>query len=105
VGLEQRDPRSGRWVLYETQEQHTSDCASYPFDQIPGRVFLDTNIVNLLVKYAHCIFEQEPFPAALPATTARDVEALLNVFSGRGSGQLGHRCVVEDVGRDRPNAE
>ncbi len=79
-GLEQRDPRSGRWVLYQSQEQHSDDCATYPFEQIPARVFLDTNVVNILVKYARCVFEQEPIPENLSTPMAHDVEALMHIF-------------------------
>jgi predicted nucleic acid-binding protein len=67
-------------VLYQSQEQHSDDCESYPFEKIPGRVFLDTNIVNALVKYAGCVFEQEPIPDSLPTTMAHDIEALMHIF-------------------------
>jgi predicted nucleic acid-binding protein len=79
-GLEERDPRSGRWVLYGTQEQHGLDCARYPFERIPKRVFLDTNVVNMLVKHADLIFEQRSTPESLDETKARDVEALMHIF-------------------------
>ncbi|AHE55590.1 hypothetical protein [Sphingomonas sanxanigenens] len=43
-------------------------------------MFLDTNIVNLLVKRAPHIFEQEPLPESLDTTSAWDTEALMHVF-------------------------
>lgn len=43
-------------------------------------MFLDTNIVNLLVKYGEQIFEQAPIPEGLDITRAHDVEALMHVF-------------------------
>jgi hypothetical protein len=30
--------------------QQSADCAANPFESIPGRLFLDTNIINLIVK-------------------------------------------------------
>jgi len=79
-GLEERDQRTGRWVLYKTQEQHGSDCERYPFERIPCRVFLDTNVVNALVKHADQIFEQQPIREESDQTKAHDLEALMHVF-------------------------
>ena len=80
MGLEHWDSARGRWVLYRNQQHHSEDCARYPFEAIPRRVFLDTNIVNLLVKRAHHIFEHEPLPDSLDPTSAHDTEALMHVF-------------------------
>jgi len=80
MGLEHWDDRRGRWVLYRSQAEHSADCARHPFEAIPRRVFLDTNVVNLLVKHGEQIFEQEPIPTVLDHTRALDVEALMHVF-------------------------
>jgi hypothetical protein len=80
MGLEYWDANRGKWVLYQSQAQHTADCKRYPFEEIPRRVFLDTNIVNLLVKYPHIVFEQAAIPESLDETKSLDVEALMHVF-------------------------
>lgn len=79
--LEHWDERRGKWLLYRSQAQHSEDCARYPFEQIPRRVFLDTNIVNLLVKFSECVFEQAWIPDTLDDTCACDVEALMHIFA------------------------
>lgn len=80
MGLEHWDERRGRWILYRTQLEHSLDCERYPFDHIPRRVFLDTNVVNLLVQQSEQIFEQCSIPSYLEATRANDTEALMHVF-------------------------
>jgi hypothetical protein len=80
MGLEHWDPHRRKWILYRSQAQHSEDCARYPFENIPGRVFLDTNVVNLLVKHSEQVFEQTTIPADLDVTSAHDVEALMHVF-------------------------
>lgn len=57
------------------------DCERYPFERIPARVFLDTNVVNLIVKHAPSIFEMAPHDSALPIGRRRDIEALAHVFA------------------------
>lgn len=66
--------------MYRNQTQHGEDCARYPFERVPKRIFLDTNVVNLLIKHSHQIFEQYPVPEHLDTTKARDIEALMHVF-------------------------
>jgi hypothetical protein len=80
MGLEHWDSTRRKWVLYRSEAQHSEDCARYPFEKIPGRVFLDTNVVNLLVKHSEQIFEQAALPAGLDQTRAHDIEALMHVF-------------------------
>lgn len=72
-------------MLYRSQAEHSRDCEQYPYESIPG-VFLDTNVVNALVKHAAHIFEQEPLTDGLHQTMAHDVEALMHVF------QIGSRA-------------
>lgn len=80
MGLELWDPNRGRWVLYQTEAEHSEDCARHPFEEIPRKVFLDTNVVNLLVKFGEHVFEQVSLPDGLDATRAHDAEALMHVF-------------------------
>jgi hypothetical protein len=79
--LERWDAARGRWIMYARAEEHTADCKRYPFEQIPARVFLDTSVVNLIVKYAPVIFEMESLDPLTPPNRARDVEALMHVFA------------------------
>ncbi|KPF96974.1 hypothetical protein IP86_14645 [Rhodopseudomonas sp. AAP120] len=69
-----------RYVLYRTPEEHSEDCGRFPFEQIPKRVFLDTNVINVLVKYCEAIFDHAPIPREIDATLAEDIEALVHVF-------------------------
>jgi len=73
-------------VLYRREADHSRDCAQYPYESIPARIFLDTNVVNALVKHAAHIFEHEPLPDGLHQTLAHDIEALMHVF------QIGSRA-------------
>lgn len=79
--LERWDATRSRWIMYATAEEHSVDCTRYPFEHIPARVFLDTNVVNLIIKYAPVIFEMEPQDRAMPLNRSRDVEALMHVFA------------------------
>jgi hypothetical protein len=91
VRLEHWDSVRGRWVLYPDQQDNSADCTRYPFEGIPRRIFLDTNVVNLLVKRGPHIFEQEPLPATLDTTSAWDTKALMHVF------QIGARATWDLV--------
>jgi hypothetical protein len=76
MGLEFWDAQRQKYVLYASAEKHSADCARYPLEHIPRRVFLDTNVVNRLVTWDSHIFEHEPLPDALEPTLALDIEAL-----------------------------
>jgi hypothetical protein len=80
MGLERWDPRRGKYVLYQSREQHSDDCARFPFESIPRRVFLDTNVINVLVKHSTHVFDHEPIPLNTEPTLAIDIEALMHVF-------------------------
>lgn len=80
MGLELWDSTRRKYVLYQDAEQHSADCNRFPFESIPRRVFLDTNVINVLVKHSMHIFEQEPIPPNTEATLASDIEALMHVF-------------------------
>ncbi len=75
--LEHWDQARKRWVLYTGPGQQSTDCAANPFESIPGRIFLDTNIINLIVKWPEEIFENVPTPTGLDERAAHDIEALM----------------------------
>lgn len=78
--LEHWDHARERWVLYTAPGQHSADCAANPFERIPARIFLDTNILNLIVKWPEQIFENVPVPPSLDERTAHDIEAFMHIF-------------------------
>ena len=78
--LERWDAIRGLWILYTEEGRHAADCVANPFDRVPAKIFLDTNIVNLIVKWPEQIFEHVPVPAVLDERTAHDIEALMHVF-------------------------
>jgi hypothetical protein len=80
MGLEVWDAERGKYVLYRSAEEHAEDCKRYPYEQVPGRVFLDTVVINRLVKWGAHIFEQEELPELDDVTLANDVEALSHIF-------------------------
>lgn len=80
MGLEYWDSSRRKFVLYRTTEQHTADCDRFPFESIPRRVFLDTNVINVLVKHSAHVFDQDPIPFDTEPTLATDIEALMHVF-------------------------
>lgn len=80
MGIEQWDESRKRWILYRSEADHSADCRAYPYEAVPGRIFLDTNVVNLLVNYSDQIFEQHPPPEMNDLTLAEDLEALMHVF-------------------------
>jgi hypothetical protein len=67
-------------VLYQDAGQHSEDCARFPYRDIPVRVFLDTNVINVLVKYSANVFEQEAIAPDTESKLAIDIEALMHVF-------------------------
>jgi hypothetical protein len=78
--LEHWDSRRQKYVLYRSIEQHSEDCERFPFKRIPRRVFLDTNVINVLVKNCEHIFDRVPIPIATDPKLAADIEALMHVF-------------------------
>ena len=81
MSLEHWDAKREKWILYWTEAQHSEDCAKYPFESIPRRVFLDTNVVNLLVKRSENVFQRVPIPIDVDPTAAEDIEALMHIFA------------------------
>jgi hypothetical protein len=80
LGIENWDETRQRWILYRSEAEHSADCKAFPYDAVPCRIFLDTNVVNLLVDYSEQVFEHEPIPETADATLAEDIEALMHVF-------------------------
>ena len=80
MALEHWDSRKKKYVLYQNAGQHSDDCARFPFASIPQRVFLDTNVINVLVKHSTHVFEREPIPQDTEPKLAIDIEALMHVF-------------------------
>jgi hypothetical protein len=78
--LEQWDASRQKWILYTSQQKHSYDCVRHPFENIPSRIFLDTNVINVLVKYATSIFEHDDIPSTVPMTRANEIEALMHIF-------------------------
>lgn len=101
MGLEYWDATRRKWILYHSQAQHRFDCERYPFDAIPRRVFLDTNVLNLMVKYSEHVFEQAWLPEGLDQTRAHDIEALMHVFhiGGRAPWEIvASRKTIDEIG-------
>lgn len=102
MSLEHWDPDRRKWILYRSHAQHTEDCRRYPFESIPRRVFLDTNVVNLLVKHSEQVFEQLPTPADFDLNRAHDTEALMHAFQvgSRANWEiLASRKTLEEIHR------
>jgi predicted nucleic acid-binding protein len=78
--LEHWDTILRKYVLYLSASQHENDCGRFPFEKIPRRIFLDTNVINLLVKRSEEIFDHSPISPKCDSTLAIDTEALRHVF-------------------------
>lgn len=50
------------------------------FNNIPGRVFLDTCVVNFILDYGEQIHEGLQLPPGVNHRVAQDIEALYNIF-------------------------
>lgn len=77
--LEYWDTQRKKYVLYFSGADHANDCDQFPFEKIPRRVFLDTNVINIIVKHAAEIFDGELIDTN-DQTLACDIEALRHVF-------------------------
>jgi hypothetical protein len=64
LGIEHWDESRQRWILYRSEADHSTDCRAYPYEAVPGRIFLDTNVV----------------PEMDDLTLAEDLEALMHIF-------------------------
>lgn len=104
MALEHWDSSKKKYVLYQNTGQHSHDCARFPFANIPQRVFLDTNIINVMVKHSAHVFEREPIPQDTEPNLAVDIEALMHVFyvGTRADWDLfGSQAVLDELSRTR----
>jgi hypothetical protein len=104
MGLERWDPSRQKYVLYQNSGQHSIDCARFPFERIPQRVFLDTNVINVLVKHGAYVFDHEPIPISTELTLALDIEALMHVFYVGAQADwslLGSQKTIDELSRTR----
>ena len=60
--------------------QQSDICTRFPFESIPKRIFLDTSVINAIVKYPEEIFEQQSIALDIHPTLAGDIEALRDIF-------------------------
>lgn len=91
-------------MLYQNSGQHSIDCARFPFERIPQRVFLDTNVINVLVKHGAHVFDHEPIPISTELTLALDIEALMHVFYVGAQADwslLGSQKTIDELSRTR----
>lgn len=49
------------------------------FQQIPGRVFLDTCVVNMMLDHGEVLYDGADIPTTLPPDRARELEALCGI--------------------------
>jgi hypothetical protein len=93
LAVERRD-------AYCSQAEHSRDCELHPFDCVPRQIFLDTSVVNAMVKYAPQVFEQQSLDPSLERVIAEDVESLMHIvaISGRGPWELvSSRAMLEEI--------
>ena len=79
--LEHWDAARRKFVLCHSQAEHSMDCQRYPFESIPRRMSLDTNVINRLVKWRVQVFDRDAIPPDTEETLALDVEALMRIFT------------------------
>jgi hypothetical protein len=87
------------YALHRTEEEHSADCDAYPFEAIPRRIFLDTNIIDCLVKWSECVFEHQTTPKEVDPTLREDIESLMHIFT------VGSRASWDMVASEKTVAE
>lgn len=65
---------------FRSGDDRSAECAAFPFERIPRRVFLDTNVVNCLVKWSDCVFEHQATPPGLKRELSADIDSLRGIF-------------------------
>ena len=58
----------------------SAECAAFTFEKIPRRVFLDTNVVNCLVKWSDRVFDNQALPPDLHRELSEDIDSLRAIF-------------------------
>lgn len=94
-------------MLYRSAEQHSEDSVRFPFEGIPRRVFVDTNVINVLVKHCEQVFDHAPIRVDTDSTLAADIEALMHVFyvGARANWDiLGSQKTLDELSRTRDNS-
>ena len=79
--VERWDKHRGVWVLYEDKAQASADCTKHLFDDIPRRIFLDTNIINLIAEYPEQILDGNRIFEDVDETKRQDIDALTHIFA------------------------
>lgn len=105
--LEHWDDQRKKWILYKSEAAHSADCAKFPYEKIPLRVFFDTNVLNLIIKFREQVFDHAAMPSDAHETTLNDIEALMHVFQvgARASWQIltSHKALSEIEGVRDPD--
>lgn len=97
--LEHWDAQIKKYLLYRDPKNHEIDCENFPFHKIPRKVFLDTNVINLLVKHSDAIFEFGSIEVNGRNITD-DIEALRHIFhvGGRANWNVvSSRKMLEEI--------
>lgn len=74
--LETWDPVRKKYVFYRRADEHAHDCERHPYETIPRWVFLDTDVINLLVKFSEHVFH-------VGGRANRDLEGILQTLKGQ----------------------
>lgn len=84
-----RDSTPGKARARHLSPETASDYEAHAFSELPRRVFLDTSVVNALVKFGPQRFEQVFLPGLEPPL-AEDVNSLINIntVSGRAPWEI-----------------
>lgn len=70
-------------------------------------MFLDTNVINVLVKHCEHVFDHAPIPIDTDPTLAADIEALMHVFyvTTRANWDiLGSQKTLDELSRTRDSS-
>ena len=76
--------------------------ALFAFENFPKRVFLDTNVINVLVKHSDQVFGGCAFLDQIDSTRASDIDALRKMFFAGSRANwdiLGSQKTIEEIMR------
>lgn len=105
--IETRDPISGKYVPFRSPDEHALACEAHPYERIPQRIFLDTNVVNALVKFAPYIFEGAPLDEPVDDLLGEDIESLMHIVAVGCRGQwtlVSSSTMLEELSQTRAAA-
>lgn len=80
MDLQRQDRIQQKYDVYGDGGQYRSDYERFPFESVPARIFLDTNVINRLVIWGDQVFEHSPMPSDTDSTLATDIASLRNIF-------------------------